>query len=71
MEALFMVGMLIAFFWLMAILFSDFGPIVIVLFFTVLGDVVLAIMTLIDIRSTWRPLALFFGCSVGMAMFIH
>ena len=53
-------GALAAGLWLLGILFLDFGPIVIFLFVTVIGNFMLAIMTLIDIKRTWKPVLLFF-----------
>jgi hypothetical protein len=49
------------FFGLMGVLYIDFGPIVVGLFISVIGNFVLAIMTLIDIKRTWMPLLLLFA----------
>lgn len=69
MEAIVVIPIIIGFFWLMGILFVDFGPIVIILFISVIGNFVLAIMTLIDIKRTWKPLLLIFG-SVILGVFL-
>ena len=66
-EILFAV-MLLAFIWLIFELIYEFGPIVIILMLTGIGAVIVAVMTLIGIRSTWRPIALFVLASYSMTL---
>lgn len=55
--------------WLLAVLVRDFGGSVIALFFSVVGNVILAVMILIDIRNTWKPLLFIIGGSLLSALF--
>lgn len=54
---------LLWFAWTMAILIRDFGQVVIPLFMSGVGNIVLAMMVLVDIRNTWKPMAV---CGVGL-----
>ena len=56
--SVFAIGMCWGFFWLMAVLLRDYGGVVITLFFSGLGNIVLAVLTVLDILHTWKPLLL-------------
>jgi hypothetical protein len=59
-EALFMIVTLWGCGWLLAVLWRDFGGVIIPLFMSGIGSIVLALMVLIDIRNTWKPLLFLF-----------
>ena len=61
MESMQMNIMILGFFWLMIVLIIDFGLIVIALFLSGIGNIILAIMVLVDLRRTWLPLAVIIG----------
>lgn len=58
------------FFWVMIILFVDYGPVVILLFFSVIGNLILAVLVLLDIGRTWKPFAFAILCIVAAVLFM-
>ncbi len=63
--------MLLAFIWLIFELIYEFGPIVILLLLTGIGAFIVAVMTLVGIRATWKPIALFVLAAYAMLTFTH
>ncbi len=57
------------FLWMMAILVVDFGPVTIALFFSGIGNLVLAVLVLVDLKNTWKPIVFIAG-SLAIAAFL-